>query len=185
MVAHNVRYRLIDTPTGPFALMVGADDTVRTTWIDPALSDTELASMDHDPNLLEELAGRLVRYFNGEPVDFSDIPTPRTTPFRQRCLDACRRIPRGFTLSYAQLAAAAGAGPGAARAAGGAMRNNPLPIIIPCHRAIASDGTLGGFAGSSDINGMELNHKRFLLNLEKSPNAGNQPLAHTQPMSCA
>ena len=167
-MAEHVRYRLIDTPTGRFAMIVAADGTLRTTWLHEVSSGDDLESMKHDPAMLNDLADRLSRYFDGEPVDFSDIPTPAAPPFHRRCLEACRRIPRGRTLSYAQLAAAAGSGCGAARAAGQAMRTNPLPIIIPCHRVIASDGKLGGFAGSSDINGTELNHKRFLLNLEKA-----------------
>lgn len=166
MASREVRYRLIATPTGPFAMIQAADESLRTTWVDEASSRVDLGSMKHAPAMLDGLADRLSRFFDGEPVDFSDVPTPNVTSFRQRCLDACRKIARGRTLSYAQLAQAAGGRSNAARAAGQAMRTNPLPIIIPCHRVIASDGSLGGFGGSSDINGTELNHKRFLLELE-------------------
>lgn len=163
-------YRLLDTPTGSFAIIATNGRLVATTWVHP-LSSFDFTSMKHDPALLDALAARLMLYFKGETVDFSDVPTPASTPFRQRCLDACRTIPRGQTRSYAELAIAAGASPGAARAVGQAMRTNSLPIIIPCHRVIASDGTLGGFAGSSDTNGTELDKKRFLLELEQSMTA--------------
>jgi methylated-DNA-[protein]-cysteine S-methyltransferase len=168
MTCEHVRYRLLDTPTGPFAMIVAIDGTVRTMWIDESSSKGDLESMTHDPMLLGDLAERLCRYFDGEMVDFSDVPTPAATPFHQRCWEACRRIPRGQTISYAQLAEAAGSTAAAARAAGQAMRNNRLPIIIPCHRVVATGGGLGGFSGSSDINGTELNQKRFLLNLERA-----------------
>ncbi|MEW6522583.1 MAG: methylated-DNA--[protein]-cysteine S-methyltransferase [Bacillota bacterium] len=66
--------------------------------------------------------------------------------FQRRALEAMARIPRGQVISYAGLARAAG-NPRAARAAGGACRSNPVPLVIPCHRVIASSGDLGGFAG--------------------------------------
>ncbi len=161
-------YRLLYTAAGTFAMISNTDGHLTaTTWVETS-SASDFESMKHDPTLLDAVADRLARYFEGEAVDFSDIPTPASTPFRQRCLDACRSIPRGQTRSYAELAKTAGANSGAARAAGQAMRTNPLPVIIPCHRVIASDGSLGGFAGSSDINGTELGQKRFLLELEHS-----------------
>jgi methylated-DNA-[protein]-cysteine S-methyltransferase len=62
----------------------------------------------------------------------------------------------------------AGSGPGAARAVGQAMRTNPLPVIVPCHRIVAADGHLHGYSGSVDVAGSELAIKRSLLNLERS-----------------
>lgn len=110
--------------------------------------------------LLAALAEDLKRYFSGQrvnlcryPVDLSGQPT-----FRRRALLAARRIPYGETRSYQWLAARAGR-PKAARAAGQAMAHNPIALVIPCHRVVASDGTLGGFGG-----GLEM--KRGLLALE-------------------
>jgi methylated-DNA-[protein]-cysteine S-methyltransferase len=110
--------------------------------------------------LLRQLAEDLRRYFAGERVDFDryKVDLVKHPRFLRRALMAARRIPRGQVRSYSSLAAAAG-NPRAARAAGQAMARNPVPIIIPCHRVIASDGSLGGFGG-----GLEM--KRALLELE-------------------
>lgn len=85
-------------------------------------------------------------YFAGKVVTFtvhidaSDLP-----PFHRAVLDACRTIRFGKTATYADLARAAG-NPNAARAVGGAMARNPLPLVVPCHRVLRSDGSLGGFS---------------------------------------
>lgn len=81
------------------------------------------------------------------------------TPFQQRVLLACHRIPRGEAWSYAKLAKAAGA-PKAVRAVGSTMATNPLPLIIPCHRVVRSDGSIGNFGGAPGM-------KERLLELEK------------------
>jgi methylated-DNA-[protein]-cysteine S-methyltransferase len=83
---------------------------------------------------------------------------PHGTVFQLRVWDEIARIPFGATLTYAELAARAGA-PGAVRAAGAATGRNPLSIVVPCHRVIGSDGTLTGYAGGID-------RKRRLLELE-------------------
>ena len=90
---------------------------------------------------------RVERWLTGYADRFDDIATPDGTPFQRACWDACRRIPRGETRTYAWLAAAAGR-PAAVRAAGQAMRRNPLPIVVPCHRVVAAGGRPGGFSGS-------------------------------------
>lgn len=97
-------------------------------------------------------------YFAGTRQQF-DFPTAAdATPFQARVLEALRKIPYGETRSYRDIAVALG-NPKAVRAVGGANGSNPLPIVIPCHRVIGSNGTLTGFGG-----GMEA--KRFLLDLE-------------------
>jgi methylated-DNA-[protein]-cysteine S-methyltransferase len=126
-----------------------------------AVSDLGVAvDFARPDDLLRQLAGDLEEYFAGESVDFGryEVDISGRPPFLRRALRAARRIPRGQVRSYAWLAAAAG-NPRAARAAGQAMARNPAPIIIPCHRVIASDGSLGGFGG-----GLEM--KRRLLALE-------------------
>jgi len=79
-------------------------------------------------------------------------------PFHQKVLDAVKKIPFGKTISYSDIAERAG-NIKAARAAGSANANNPIPIIIPCHRVLALGGRLGGYAGGLKI-------KNYLLNLE-------------------
>lgn len=112
-------------------------------------------------NCYDDLFARLQAFFSGRRVDFPDkLDFSGATPFQRRVWQAARLIPYGATRSYQWLAGQIGR-PGAARAVGNALGKNPLPIIVPCHRVIASDGALGGFTG-----GIEM--KRWLLNLEKS-----------------
>lgn len=109
---------------------------------------------------------RIERFLRGAPDAFEDVPTPAGTPFAMRCWDACRRIPRGEVRTYAWLAAQAGS-PGAARAAGQAMRRNPLPIVVPCHRVVGSAGWLGGYSGRTGESDPMLRFKRDLLEMER------------------
>ena len=103
-------------------------------------------------------AQQLAEYFAGTRDSF-DLPlAPRGTPFQQRVWAEIARVPFGATITYAQLAARAGA-PGAMRAAGAATGRNPLTILVPCHRIVGSDGALTGYAGG-------LERKRHLLELE-------------------
>ncbi len=96
-------------------------------------------------------------YFDGQPVAF-DLPlSPAGSAYHRRVWTALCGIPAGTTCSYARLAGLAG---GSARSIGGAMRSNPIPILIPCHRVVAATG-LGGYSGGD---GAET--KRFLLTLE-------------------
>ena len=89
----------------------------------------------------------LQRYFAGRPVDFSGISldVSACSPFHQRIYEALRGVPFGQTTTYGALAAEVGA-PDAARAIGQAMGRNPIPVIIPCHRVLASGGKIGGFS---------------------------------------
>jgi O-6-methylguanine DNA methyltransferase len=109
-----------------------------------------------------ELRQRLQDYLAGKAADFSDVPLdlPARPPFWRRVWEACVRIPYGETRSYAELAREAGASR-AFRAVGGAMAANPIPLVIPCHRVVGSDGSLVGFGG-----GVE--QKRRMLEMEAS-----------------
>lgn len=162
----HARYRMINNSIAPFLVIERPDGSIRTEWLmsgDAALSD---AQMDEDVALQSDLAHRLEAYFAGEPVTFDDVPVlPGGGPFIRRCWSACRAIPAGETLSYTGLAARAGS-PHAARAAGQAMRTNPLPIIIPCHRVLNAAGALHGYAGQTDDRSRSLDVKRRLLALE-------------------
>ncbi|UCD76643.1 MAG: methylated-DNA--[protein]-cysteine S-methyltransferase [Phycisphaerales bacterium] len=159
------RYRIIDNPLGRFVIRQEDDGQLRSDWMGSGAQEPAGASAG-DSALLDDLAGRLRKYFAGEQADFSDVPLPHGTAFQQRCWRACQAIPRGETRCYAELAKAAGSPPGAARAAGQAMRNNPLPVIVPCHRVIAGDGRLHGFAGQTDPSGRMMCLKARLLQLE-------------------
>lgn len=120
------------------------------------------------PEWLGPVRTRVEAYLRGEKVAFEDVPMPRGTEFQRRCWEACRRIPYGQTRSYAWLAEQAGS-PRAVRAAGQAMRRNPMPIVIPCHRVVGSSGWIGGFAGDARETGATVGMKRALLELESGP----------------
>lgn len=109
-----------------------------------------------------DLAERLQGYAEGQVVAFDHIEVvlDQLRPFSRRVLEQCRLIPWGSTTSYGQLAEQC-LRPRAARAVGAAMACNPVPLIIPCHRVIASDGSLGGYSAPG---GLET--KRRLLGLE-------------------
>jgi O-6-methylguanine DNA methyltransferase len=101
---------------------------------------------ERDPRL-RALSRRIQDAVAGKAVDFAEFRLAPTTPFFAACRAACQAIPPGGTISYSELARRAGS-PAAARAAGQAMRRNPMPIIVPCHRVVASDGQLGGYGGA-------------------------------------
>lgn len=112
----------------------------------------------------EELAQQglteVAEYLAGERLQFSvPVDTGELSAFTRQVLEACRRVPYGQTVCYGELAKRVGK-PGAARAVGQALGRNPVPLIVPCHRVVASGGELGGFGG-----GVEL--KRRLLALER------------------
>jgi methylated-DNA-[protein]-cysteine S-methyltransferase len=158
------RYRTIETPGGPFAIVQDDDGALQSTWVgqDPS---KRLGNAVEDMTLLADIITRLESYFAGALVAFDDVPVPAGPAFHRACWSACRAIPRGQTRTYGQLADLAGS-PRAARAAGQAMRSNPLPVIVPCHRVVASHGRIGGFGGSQDLDGPLLSLKRILLEIE-------------------
>jgi len=111
--------------------------------------------------LFADLHVRLERYFDGEQVDFPDrLDLSGASPFKNEVWNEARSIPYGQTRSYKWIAKRIGQ-PNAVRAVGQALGANPVPIIIPCHRVLRSDGNLGGFSGG-------LNMKMLLLHLEKT-----------------
>jgi methylated-DNA-[protein]-cysteine S-methyltransferase len=106
---------------------------------------------------------QLIQYFAGDRRDFELELEPQGTPFQRRVWDALRAIPYGEVSDYGAVAQAIGK-PGAARAVGQANGSNPIPIVIPCHRVVARDRSLGGFSSGLAI-------KRYLLLLEGSATA--------------
>jgi methylated-DNA-[protein]-cysteine S-methyltransferase len=114
------------------------------------------------PPWVADLAARLADYAAGEEVRFDDVPLDLShlTAFQRKVVTHCRRIGRGKTRSYGELAAACGS-PGAARAVGSVMAKNRFPIIIPCHRVVGAGKSLGGFSAPDG-----LDMKRRMLALE-------------------
>ncbi len=103
------------------------------------------------------------------PIDLS--PTPR---FARSVLEALLAVPFGKVTTYGGLARMVGADPGSARAVGRAVAANPLPIVVPCHRVVRSDGTLGGYSGG-------LHRKVALLRLEEVEVTGSRQDARVTP----
>jgi len=110
------------------------------------------------PEVLKECIRQLDEYFSGNRQNFSLPLAPEGTYFQESVWKALQTIPYGQTISYKQLAEKV-ENPKACRAVGSANGQNPIAIIIPCHRVIAADGSLGGYAGGLDT-------KKMLLRLE-------------------
>ena len=148
----------IDSPVGPLTISATALGVCAVEWRtahDAADAATGPASAHahHAATQVQQYFARRRKQFN-VPLDLAGA-----TAFRRRVWWELLQIPYGRTVSYSQLADRVG-GPGAARAVGQANHHNPIPVIIPCHRVIAADGSLGGF-------GAGLHVKRFLLELER------------------
>ncbi len=105
----------------------------------------EFPGAEESPGAFKAAAGLLYRYFNGEPIEF-DVPVDLADvrPFTRLVLEETRKIGYGRVSSYGAIAAALGIGKGA-RAVGQALKRNPIPIVVPCHRIVKGDGSLGGF----------------------------------------
>ncbi len=124
--------------------------------------EADVRGTEMAPARFEGLRRELEACFTGDAPEFlQELDLVGAPPFFLKAWAACRSIPRGETRSYAWLAVRAGT-PGAVRAAGQAMAHNPIPIIIPCHRVIASNGDLCGYGGGLDM-------KQRLLDLERAP----------------
>jgi methylated-DNA-[protein]-cysteine S-methyltransferase len=116
--------------------------------------------------LLRRVREQVLAYFDGRLRRF-DLPLElQGTAFQRRVWERLRQIPYGETIAYGRLASALGM-PGSARAVGGAVGRNPVPLVVPCHRVIGHDGKLVGFASGLD-------RKRFLLALERSAQSGGK-----------
>ena len=151
---------ILDSPVG--RLRVEADENVITTIFFHA---NEPVSKGRLTGVLAELQAQLRLYFSGQLEAFDLALAPKGTPFQQDVWQALTKIPYGETRSYAEIAKKIGR-PDAVRAVGAANGQNPIPIVIPCHRVIGSNGKLAGFGGG-------LPAKRFLLDLESK----QKPLA--------
>ena len=150
-------HTVVDSPLGPLRLV--ADDGVlcRLSLPDQRGVADDLGA--RDDSALADVREQLDAYFAGRLHDFDVELHLEGTPFQVRVWAALREIPYGQTISYGELASRVGS-PGASRAVGLANGRNPVAVIVPCHRVIAADGTLGGYSGG-------LERKRALLDLEQ------------------
>lgn len=152
-------YTYVPSPVGPLLLAASADGLHLIefhTPRHPMPRGEDWCEGEHDT--LNRAARQLDEYFAGTRRDF-DLPlAPRGTSFQQQVWRRLADIPYGETISYSQLAQRVGR-PTAVRAVGAANGRNPLPLVLPCHRVIGSDGSLTGFGGG-------LPTKEFLLKME-------------------
>lgn len=151
-------HAVAETPMGPVLLVASDRGLVASTlpggdWpadLDRVAArhpDSELVTSD---DRLRPYLDALDAYFDGTPFP-ADLPLDvQGAPFQTAAWEAMRSIPQGQVITYAELAARAGS-PRASRASGSACGANPVPLFVPCHRVVASNGVLGGFGGGLEM----------------------------------
>lgn len=174
----DVAYRTLDSPLGTLLLATTEVGLVRIAFegegeelVLTELSERVSPRVLNAPPRLDAAARQLEAYFAGQRRRF-ELPLDMrlTRGFRRSVLKRLTEVPFGATTSYAALARRAGS-PRAVRATGSACATNPLPLLIPCHRVLRSDGGLGGYRGGVEV-------KRTLLALEETlPGEDAQPIA--------
>jgi methylated-DNA-[protein]-cysteine S-methyltransferase len=163
----DISFRVHPSPVGEILIVAGPDGIVTLHPFDGSL-DAELERVAATLHVLpvpdDEAGGDVVRqldeYFEGERREFDvDLDWRLVNGFRRAALEAVREIPYGETAGYGEVAITAGS-PGAARAVGTACATTPFSIVVPVHRVVRSDGSLGEYGGRPEV-------KRFLLDLER------------------
>ena len=166
--ALDVAFRTLDTPVGELLLAATARGLVRVAYptedraaVLQALADRISPRVLHSAPRLDTVAKQLDEYFGGRRHHFElPLDWALSRGFRRTVLDRLNSIEYGHTASYSTVADLAG-NPRAVRAAASACATNPLPVIVPCHRVVRSDGGLGGYLGGTEA-------KRTLLALESA-----------------
>jgi methylated-DNA-[protein]-cysteine S-methyltransferase len=148
---------IIDSPVGALHAVFDEEGRLAELGFRPSRA-FESASISSTTRRLDDLKTQLAEYFSGKRKEFDVDLAPRGTPFQICVWEELRKIPYGDTISYAELARRIGK-ISAVRAVGSANGANPIPVIIPCHRVIGSNGTLTGYGGG-------IERKQWLLTLE-------------------
>lgn len=162
-----VHYTHVESPVGPL-LVAGSDDNLIAVSFPAGRGARQPApGWCSDPAAFRETSRQLSEYFAGRRIRFSVPYTMRGSAFQEAVWTAMLAIPYGETRTYGEIAAQIGEPAAASRAVGTACGENPLPILVPCHRVVGAGGALTGFGGG-------LERKKFLLDLEfrTSPPAG-------------
>ncbi len=169
-----MNYTYLDTPIGEL-LLVGEQHLLREIGFpDGPKRRRAESSWELRDAFFTEAKSQLNDYFAGSLRTFSLSLEPNGTPFQLSVLDQLQKIPYGETVSYGEIAARLGK-PKAMRAVGAANGRNPIPVIIPCHRVIGSNGKLTGFGGG-------LPTKEALLKLERKH---GEPAPKSKSLMCA
>lgn len=155
-----LKYKIINSPVGYLKIVVDDNVLVAILWDKERSNRVKLDKMVEDKKhpLILETEKQLGEYFQQKRKTFNLPIKTDGTFFQQEVWKFLSQIPYGSTWSYKDVAVKINR-PNAVRAVGSAIGRNPISIIIPCHRVIASNGSLAGFAGG-------LNHKKALLDLE-------------------
>ncbi len=166
MRREHVIYTHLDSPVGRL-LLAGDGERLRLiSFPGGTRRRTAEAGWRLDPAPFAEATAQLRAYFSAELRDFSLPLDPQGTAFQRSVWDALLEIPYGATASYGEIARRIDR-PKASRAVGAANGDNPLPIVVPCHRVIGSSGKLTGFGGGLEV-------KAALLALERGNRTGGQ-----------
>jgi methylated-DNA-[protein]-cysteine S-methyltransferase len=151
--------RSVETTIGTLGLMGSDAGLSRVLWSASGLP------LDGGCAVLDEAAVQLGAYFSGELTEFALPLDLDGSEFQRRCWLALATIPYGQTVSYGEQARRLGLGPDSARAVGAANGQNPLPLVLPCHRVIGANGSLTGFGGGLHVKRFLLEHEGALLPL--------------------
>ncbi len=165
---NQIKYTIFKTKWGYFGLAASKKGLIRTILPLKSRPDVQKRLLDglkdaqYDPKLLRDVQKQIIEYFEGKAVKFdAPIGFDSVSPFTHKVLWGCAKIPAGKTVSYSQLANTIGS-PRAGRAVGSALSKNPVPLIIPCHRVVHADGSLGNFSAPGGTT-----TKKKLLELEE------------------
>jgi methylated-DNA-[protein]-cysteine S-methyltransferase len=172
---HSRIWSRCDTPLGELTITASEEglDGLFFPGHAPVLNEA-----DHRPERFEQIAGQLAEYFSGARQRFDvDLDLSRGTPFQRSVWQQLQSLPYGETTSYSQLAIRLGR-LDRVRAVGAAVGRTPLPIIVPCHRVIGSDGKLTGYAGG-------LQRKQALLDMESAARDGRDVPTALSPRQLA
>jgi methylated-DNA-[protein]-cysteine S-methyltransferase len=167
-----IKYTIFKTKWGYFGLAGGENGLFRTCLplAGPEKVESQLLqnlqNSRYDKSLFKTTQDKITAYFEGAVINFGNIPVVLDgySSSISSVLTGCRNMGFGRTISYSGLARKIGR-PAAARAVGGALAKNPLPLIIPCHRIVCSDGKIGGFSaiGGKDLKAKLLKHEQAAL----------------------
>lgn len=157
-----------ETPAGPLTFAVNEDGALVRAHFEESNNDSNIEDelladgyekFVEDSTHTARLRREISEYYSGERHEFTVPVAASGTQWQMKVWEALRRIPFGETRSYAEVADMIGR-PGAARAVGGANGCNRVPLVVPCHRVIAADGSLGGFSGGLHLKEKLLEHER-------------------------
>ena len=149
----------VDSPIGTLWIAATRKGVCAISFQAPKRKRTESTAGPEARRILKDAAATLARYFRNGDDGFGDVPVdPEGTDFQLRVWSALRKIPRGQTRSYGEIAKAVGR-PKAVRAVGAANGSNPVAIVVPCHRVIGANGTMTGYGGGLEKKEWLLKHE--------------------------